>query len=76
MKNDTSKKLKTLSPGRLLSLREAAAYMGWTIWEIRRFVWSGEVPFIRRGKRKIFIDRKDLDTWVDSNKERWNDDLL
>lgn len=76
MKSDTPKTLRTSQSCRLLSLKEAAAYMGWTVWEIRRFIWSGEISYIRRGQRKIFIDRRDLDTWIDDNKERWNEDLL
>lgn len=61
--------------GRLLNLNQAAEYLGWTIWEIRRFVWTGEVPHIIRGKKRIFIDRKDIDAWIDKSKRTFREEL-
>jgi excisionase family DNA binding protein len=55
------------SEPRLLSVREAAAYLGSTVWAIRTLVWEEQIPHIRIGKR-LLIDRADLDNFVDQHK--------
>jgi excisionase family DNA binding protein len=52
---------------RLLGVREAAAYLGATIWAIRSLAWNREVSSLKIGNRILF-DRKDLDSYVESNK--------
>ena len=55
------------SEPRLLGVREAAAYLGSTVWAIRTLVWEEQIPYIRIGKR-LLIDRADLDNFVDRHK--------
>ncbi len=54
---------------RLLTVEEAAAYLGTTRWAIRTLVWDGELPSIRLGRRLLF-DIDDLDGLVDRLKRR------
>jgi excisionase family DNA binding protein len=52
---------------RLFSLKDAATYLGRTVWGVRELVWNGRIPVIREG-RKYYIDVKDLDAYVENNK--------
>ena len=55
---------------RLLSLREAATYLGRKEDSMRELVYSRVFPVIQMGeKSKMWIDRMDLDTWIDANKK-------
>lgn len=53
---------------RLLTVQQAAQYLGATIWCVRELHWSRKVRAIRMGKRLVF-DRLDLDTYIDAQKE-------
>lgn len=55
------------SEPRLLGVREAATYLGSTVWAIRTLIWEEQIPHIRIGKR-LLIDRVDLDNFVDQHK--------
>ena len=52
---------------RLLTLPEAAHYLGCTLWSVRELIWKGELPYTRFGKR-FQVDRRDLDELVDREK--------
>lgn len=54
-------------PKRLFTLKEAAHYLGRTLWGMRELVWAGKIPVVRDG-RKMFIDILDLEAWVARNK--------
>ena len=54
-------------PQRLLTLPQAANYLGRTLWSMRELVWKGSIPIVRDGKR-IFVDITDLDSYVTKNK--------
>jgi excisionase family DNA binding protein len=54
-------------PHRLLTLPEAAHYLGCTIWSVRELIWKGQLPYTRFGKR-FQVDRQDLDELVDREK--------
>jgi excisionase family DNA binding protein len=56
-----------LIPHRLLTLPEAAQYLGCTIWSVRELIWKGQLPYTRFGKR-FQVDRQDLDELVDREK--------
>jgi excisionase family DNA binding protein len=57
-----------MSP-RLLPLKEAAEYLGLTVWAMRERIWAGDIPVVRfRGGRKMFIDTYDLEDFVQKNK--------
>jgi excisionase family DNA binding protein len=53
---------------RLLRLKQAAEYLGCTLWYIRTLIWSRRIPFLTLGKRHL-IDRADLDKFVDAARE-------
>ncbi len=52
---------------RLLNVRDAAAYLGTTVWFIRNLGWSATLPIIKLGNRWLF-DKADLDAFVDAQK--------
>ena len=59
-----------LSP-RLLPLKEAAEYLGLTLWAMRERVWAGDIPVVKFSNgRKLYIDRQDIDAFIAQNKER------
>ncbi len=59
--------LREVEP-RLLRIKEAAAYLGATVWFLRSLAWSRTVPYVVFGKRILF-DRADLDRYVESQKK-------
>jgi hypothetical protein len=69
-KNQEVKRAKGICnplPPRLLALKDAAGYLGRTPRAMRELYWAGKVPIVRDGK-KIYFDRQDLDSYVQSNK--------
>jgi excisionase family DNA binding protein len=68
--NKTAKGIYNPSGPRLLPLKKAADYLGLTVWAIRERVWAGSLPVVRfQGGRKMYIDRLDLDNFIEQNKE-------
>ncbi|MGO9530229.1 MAG: hypothetical protein ACLP3B_03525 [Syntrophobacteraceae bacterium] len=56
----------------VLTLKDAAIYLGKTPWGLRELVWKGHVPFIQYpGGRKMYFDIKDLDQAKEDNKKRY-----
>ena len=54
---------------RLLTLKQAAQWLGLTVWAMRERCWHGDIPMIRfPGGRKVYIDTKDLETFINRNK--------
>jgi excisionase family DNA binding protein len=62
------------SSRRLLSLRDAAAYLGLSYWTLRDLVNAGTIKPVRlplgagRDLRRILLDRRDLDDLVERSK--------
>jgi len=54
---------------RLLDYKTACAYMCLSYWSLRELVLNGEIPHLKFGK-KVLIDRRDLDDWIESQKEQ------
>ena len=54
---------------RLYSVEEAAAYLGRSEWSVRRLIWSGVLPQVRIGSRRVQLDIGDLERIVEQNKE-------
>jgi excisionase family DNA binding protein len=54
-------------PQRLLTLPEAAYYLGCTLWSVRDLIWKGELPYTRFGKR-FQVDVRDLDAMIEREK--------
>ena len=54
---------------RLLPLKQAAQYLGLTVWAIRERIWAGQIPVVQfPGGRKQYIDRQDLESFIQNNK--------
>ena len=53
---------------RLLTVEQAANYLGRTKASVQHMVSSGRLP-TARGDRRVFLDVRDLDAWIDQNKE-------
>jgi excisionase family DNA binding protein len=52
---------------RLLTVKEAAAYIGRTEQAVQHLIHRRELIVVRRGRR-VHLDRSDLDRWIDGNK--------
>ena len=61
-----SREIKNINPlpPRLLSLKNAARYMGRTVWGMRELYWASKIPMVKDGK-KIYFDVRDLDAYID-----------
>jgi len=57
------------SAPRLLPLKDAAQWLGLTVWSLRERIWAGDIPVVRfPGGRKQFIDSQDLEDFIQRNK--------
>jgi hypothetical protein len=65
-------------PPRLLDLKSAGAYLGVSYWTMRDLVFGGVIPSVKipcprardgRTIRRVLVDRCDLDTFIENNKE-------
>ena len=54
---------------RLLSVEQAAIYIGRTTEAVQHMIASGKLPTVR-SDRRVFIDVRDLDAWIEDNKQR------
>ncbi len=52
---------------RLLTIDQAAVYVGRTREAMQHLANSARIPTVR-ADRRVFIDRRDLDRWIDLNK--------
>jgi excisionase family DNA binding protein len=51
----------------LLSVKDAAIYLGRSEQSIQHLIFSHELPVVRVGRR-VHLDRRDLDAWIEKNK--------
>lgn len=54
---------------RLISVKEAAIYIGRTEKALRNMIAAGTIPVVREGSR-IHLDRGDMDRWIEMRKCR------
>jgi len=52
---------------RLYSIQEASIYLGRSVWGVREMLWAGKMPYVKDGRR-ILLDIKDMDNWIERNK--------
>lgn len=52
---------------RLYSIKEAAHYLGRTVWAVRHLIWNGSLPSVRIGRR-VQVDVGDMDRLIEVNK--------
>jgi excisionase family DNA binding protein len=55
---------------RLYTIKEAAEYLGRSVWGIRELQYKGALPFIKADSR-IYFDIHDLDNFIEKNKQRF-----
>jgi excisionase family DNA binding protein len=53
---------------RLLTVEQAAAYIGRTKEAVQHMTAARKIPVVRDGRR-VFLDVKELDRWIDQNTE-------
>ena len=64
-----NKTAQGISNPRLLPLKDAAAWLGLTVWAMRERIWAGQIPVVQfPGGRKQYIDTSDLETFIQKNK--------
>lgn len=70
--NPSTREAKRGPQRRLLRTREAADFLGCSMWKIRRLVQEGLLAYVSdaEGGRWLF-DVKDLDAYIDTNKHRF-----
>jgi excisionase family DNA binding protein len=54
-------------PPRMLTIKQAASYLGATVWFVRNLAWNRAVPHMQLGNR-IQFDKSDLDAYIDRRK--------
>jgi excisionase family DNA binding protein len=52
---------------RLLTVEEAATYLGRTKEAVQHLVAAGKLPTVK-SDRRVFLDIRDLDQWIDQSK--------
>lgn len=56
----------TIQPA-LFDVKQAGVYLGRTEQAIQHLIFDRELPVVRVGRR-VHLDRKDLDHWIEKNK--------
>ena len=51
----------------LLSVKEAAIYLGRSEQAVQHLIFQKDLPVVRMGRR-VHLDRRDLDVWIEKNK--------
>lgn len=51
----------------LLNVKDAGVYLGRTEQAVQHLVFQKELPVVRVGRR-VHLDRRDLDAWIEKNK--------
>jgi excisionase family DNA binding protein len=51
----------------MLTVKDAAVYLGTTVWQVRTLVWKKQLTALRLGHRQVF-DRSDLDAFIEKLK--------
>ncbi len=59
----------TAQTKQLYSIKELVIHIGATEWFWRTQIWEGALPYIQFNK-KIFVDSKDLDVFIDSKRHQ------
>lgn len=55
-------------PPRLMSIDQAAGYLGMSVDALRYKATTGKIPSVRADKKWRF-DKQDLDRWIEENKQ-------
>jgi len=64
-----NKKAQGITNPRLLPLKDAAQWLGLTVWAMRERIWAGQIPVVQfPGGRKMYVDVRDLEAFIEKNK--------
>jgi len=63
----TAVPISTVNGQRLLTLKQAAVYIGSHLWAVRQMLRNREIRYIKIG-RSFVIDIADLDRWIERKK--------
>lgn len=66
--NAVGERERVLPSPRLMSLNEAAKYLGVSYWHIRDLIDKGKLSKVQLGRR-VLIDIRDLDKLIEESKE-------
>jgi excisionase family DNA binding protein len=67
----TAQRIQNPVRPKLLSVKEAARYLGVSTWTMRNFAWTSVIPFVQfPNGRKLYFDVLDLEEVVRRNKIR------
>ena len=58
---------QTVPAKRLYSIKQLVEEIGATEWFWRTQIWDGQLPYVQIG-RKMFIDRLDVEAFIQKNK--------
>jgi excisionase family DNA binding protein len=58
---------RTKAAPRLLTVKDAATYIGRTEQAVQHLIHRRELVVVRRGRR-VHLDQGDLDRWIETNK--------
>jgi hypothetical protein len=65
-----NKKAQGITNPRLLPLKDAAQWLGLTVWAMRERIWAGQIPVVQfPGGRKQYVDVQDLEAFIQKNKK-------
>ena len=59
-----------LETKRLMGVKEAAKYISRTPYATRHLIAKGELQKVQGGDNRVFLDREDLDRWIEMAKTR------
>ncbi len=51
----------------LLTVKQAAVYLGRSEQSVQHLIFQKDLPVVRMGRR-VHLDRRDLDAWIEKNK--------
>jgi excisionase family DNA binding protein len=51
----------------LLTVKQAAVYLGRSEQAVQHLIFQKDLPVVRIGRR-VHLDRRDLDAWIEKNK--------
>jgi excisionase family DNA binding protein len=57
------------TPERLMTVPQAAKYLGRTPWAVRSLIATKALPVVREG-RSVHLDRRELDRWIKARESR------
>ena len=72
LEKDLLGQTKERASPRLLTLKDAAEYLGISVWAMRERIWAGDIPVVKfPGGRKMYVDVEDLEEFIKKNKTRY-----